>query len=68
MVRRRHLFLAAAGVAATAALLGGVLARNPAAEPASRVSTAAAASTLAQGFSPGDTAAYVAQLERRLEQ
>ncbi|MGH3038734.1 MAG: tetratricopeptide repeat protein, partial [Gaiellaceae bacterium] len=48
--------------------LGGVLAGNPAAEPASRVSTAAAASTLAQGFSPGDTAAYVAQLERRLEQ
>ncbi len=68
MVRRRHLFLAVAGVAATAALLGGVLAGNPAAGPASNVSPAAAAATLAQGFSPGDTAAYVAQLERRVEQ
>jgi tetratricopeptide (TPR) repeat protein len=68
MVRRRHLFLAVAGVAATAALLGGVLAGNPAAEPASTASTAATASTLAQGFSPGDTAAYVTQLERRVEQ
>jgi tetratricopeptide (TPR) repeat protein len=68
MIRRRHLFLAVAGVAATAALLGGVLAGNPAAGPAADVNAAAAASTLAQGFSPGDTAAYIAQLERRVEE
>jgi tetratricopeptide (TPR) repeat protein len=68
MIRRRHLFLAVAGVAATAALLGGVLAGNPATGPSSTVNAAAAASTLTQGFSPGDTAAYVAQLERRVEQ
>jgi tetratricopeptide (TPR) repeat protein len=68
MIRRRHLFLAVAGVAATAALLGGVLAGNPATEPAADVDAAAAASTLTQGFSPGDTGAYVAQLERRVEQ
>jgi tetratricopeptide (TPR) repeat protein len=66
MVRRRHLFLAAAATAAAAALLGGVLAGNPAAGPASTVS-AATASTLVQGFSPGDTAAYIADLERRVE-
>jgi tetratricopeptide (TPR) repeat protein len=67
MVRRRHLFLAAAATAAAAALLGGVLAGNPAAGPASTVSAATAASTLVQGFSPGDTAAYIADLERRVE-
>jgi tetratricopeptide (TPR) repeat protein len=68
MIRRRHLFLAVAGVAATAALLGGVLAGNPATGPAADVNAAAAASTLTQGFFPSDTAAYVAQLERRVEQ
>jgi tetratricopeptide (TPR) repeat protein len=66
MVTRRKLFGAAAAVAATAALLGGALARGPAAESAPSAAPAAAAARLLQGFSPGETAAYVAELERRV--
>jgi tetratricopeptide (TPR) repeat protein len=63
---RKHIALATAAIAAAAALLGGVLAAEPPAQrsPAPRP---AAAAQLLQGFSPGDTAAYVDELVARVE-
>jgi tetratricopeptide (TPR) repeat protein len=64
---RRHLFGAAALVAASAALLGGILAGSPSSGSASTAAPATAAGRLLDGFAAGDTAAAVAQLERRVE-
>ncbi len=66
-MKRRHLFGAVALVAAGAALLGGILAGSPSAGPSSPKTTQAAAGRLLDGFAAGDTAAYVAQLERRVQ-
>lgn len=65
-MRRRLLFATTALAAAAAGLLGGVLAGEPPAGGASSVRPLAAAGRLLDGFSAGDTAAYVAALERRL--
>lgn len=68
MRRRLLLGAAVALVAAAAALLGGVLAEDPPASTAAQVRPeAAAAGRLLDGFSPGDTAAYLAGLESRVE-
>ena len=67
-MKRRHLFGAVALVAAGAALLGGALAGSPSAGPASRTSPEVAAGRLLDGFAAGDTAAYVAQLERSVKE
>lgn len=67
-MKRRHLFGAVALVLAGAALLGGAFAGGPSAEPASRTSPQAAAGRLLEGFAAGDTAAYVVQLERRVQE
>jgi Flp pilus assembly protein TadD len=66
-MRRRLLFTLAALVTATAGLLGGVLAAKPDEVTASGVRPEAAAGLLLDGFSAGDTDAYAAQLERRVE-
>jgi tetratricopeptide (TPR) repeat protein len=66
-MERRHLFGAVALVCASAALLGGVLASGPSSGSASTAVPAATAERLLDGFAPGDTAAVVAQLERRVE-
>jgi tetratricopeptide (TPR) repeat protein len=55
----------AAAAAATAVLLGGALSGSPFAGSASEPAPDVAAARLLEGFSPGDTAAYVAQLEAR---
>lgn len=52
--------------AAAVVLLGGVLADSPFAVPAAELPPEVAAGQLLDGFSPGDTAAYVAQLEARV--
>jgi tetratricopeptide (TPR) repeat protein len=66
MRKRASLVLVAVGVAALAALFGGVLGGRAEGDPASRADPAAAAS-LANGFAPpGDTEAYVAELEQRV--
>ena len=68
MGRRLLLGAAVALVAAAAALLGGVLAEDPPASSAAQVRPeAAAAGRLLDGFSPGDTAVYLARLENRVE-
>lgn len=67
MKRRRHRFGAAALVAGTAALLGGVLADGPSPQPALGLGRQTDATRLLAGFPHGDTAAEVAQLERRVE-
>jgi tetratricopeptide (TPR) repeat protein len=66
-MRRRQLTLGGLVAAALAAALafGGLLADSPSA-PASTPRPDVAAAELLQGFSAGDTAAYVAQLERRV--
>jgi tetratricopeptide (TPR) repeat protein len=66
---RRRLFLgtAAALTVAAAGLFGGVVAGDPPAVTAAQVRPEAAAGHLLAGFSPGDTAAYLAGLERRVE-
>lgn len=66
-MKRRHLLGATALVIGTAVLLGGILAGNPTAGSASETRQGAAASRLLDGFAPGDTAAYAARLERRVE-
>ena len=66
-MKRRHLFGAAALVAGTAALLGGILTGSPSAGSASQTAPAVAAGRLLDGFAAGDTAASVRQLERRVE-
>jgi tetratricopeptide (TPR) repeat protein len=65
-ITRRHLFGAAAAVAATTALLGGVLAGTTGAGSAPEAAPEAAASRLLDGFAAGDTARSVEQLERRV--
>ncbi|MGH3016207.1 MAG: tetratricopeptide repeat protein, partial [Gaiellaceae bacterium] len=67
-MRRRLLFLVTALAAAAAVLLGGVLGGDPDATTAAGVRPEAAAARLLDGFAAGDTAAYVAGLERRVEQ
>jgi tetratricopeptide (TPR) repeat protein len=67
MRRRTALALAAAAAAAAAALFGGLLAGEPPAQPASSPRPPSAAGQLLQGFSPGDTAAYVDNLVDRVE-
>jgi tetratricopeptide (TPR) repeat protein len=64
---RRHLFGAAALVAASAALLGGILAGSPTSGSASTAVPAATAGRLLDGFAVGDTATAVARLEQRVE-
>jgi tetratricopeptide (TPR) repeat protein len=66
-LKRRHLFGAAVLVVSAVALLGGVLAEKPMAGPATPTKPEVAADRLLDGFAAGDTEAYVAQLERRVE-
>jgi tetratricopeptide (TPR) repeat protein len=66
-MKRRHLFGAAALVAGTAALLGGILAGDPSAGSASQTTPEVAAGRLLDGFATGDTAADVSELERRVQ-
>ena len=65
-MKRRHLFGAAAALAATAALLGGVLAGTTGAGPAPQATPQAAAALQLDGFAAGDTAAEIERLERRV--
>jgi tetratricopeptide (TPR) repeat protein len=66
MRKKASVVLAAVGVAAAAALFGGVLGGNRAEGTVSHPDPAAAA-RLVGGFAPpGDTKAYVAELERRV--
>ena len=65
-MKRRHLFGAAAAVAATAALLGGVLAGTTGAGSAPQATPQAAVASQLDGFAAGDTAAEIDQLERRV--
>ena len=66
MRKKTSLVLAALGVAAAAALFGGVLGGNRA-EGTTESPRPAAAEQLLGGFAPpGDTAAYVAELEQRV--
>lgn len=66
-MKKRRLLLGGLVAAALAAALafGGLLADSPSA-PASAPRPDVAATELLQGFSAGDTAAYVAELERRV--
>jgi tetratricopeptide (TPR) repeat protein len=69
MTRRRVVLASvAAFVSAAAAFLGGVLTDEPAAQQAPQPSPQEAAGRLLQGFSPGDTAAYVERLESRVRE
>jgi tetratricopeptide (TPR) repeat protein len=66
MRKKASVVLAAVGVAAAAALFGGVLGGNRA-EGTVTYADPAAAARLVGGFAPpGDTEAYVAELERRV--
>ena len=66
MRKKASVVLAAVGVAAAAALFGGVLGGNRAEGTVSHPDPAAAA-RLVGGFAPpGDTKAYVAELEQRV--
>jgi tetratricopeptide (TPR) repeat protein len=66
MRTKASLVLVVVGVAALSALFGGVLEGSPAGGSVTHADPAAAA-RLANGFAPpGDTAAYVAELERRV--
>lgn len=67
-MRRRTIFALVALVTAAAGLLGGALAGRPSPVAASGVRPEAAAGRLLEGFAAGDTAAYVAGLERRVEE
>lgn len=71
-MKKRRVVLGTTAAAATvvAVFFGGVLAGAPSAEPPSAqpVRAGAASSQLLQGFSVGDTAAYVRDLESRVEQ
>jgi tetratricopeptide (TPR) repeat protein len=65
-MKRRQLFGATAAVAGAAVLLGGILAGSP--SPGSAAETPPeVAARLLDGFAAGDTAASIAQLERRVE-
>ena len=67
MRKKTSVVLAAVGVAATAALFGGVLGGNRAEGTVSHADPSAAAARLVAGFAPpGDTEAYVAELEHRV--
>jgi tetratricopeptide (TPR) repeat protein len=66
MRKKASLVLVAIGVSAAAALFGGVLGGSPAGGTVAH-SDPAAAQRLVSGFAPpGDTASYVAELERRV--
>ena len=66
MRKKASVVLVAVGLAAAAALFGGVLAGNRGEGTVSRADPAAAA-RLVSGFAPpGDTQAYVAELEQRV--
>jgi tetratricopeptide (TPR) repeat protein len=69
---RRRLILGAAAVlvATVAALLGGVLAGEPSAQPPAPATARGAdpAGQFLQGFSPGDTEGQVARLEQRVQE
>jgi tetratricopeptide (TPR) repeat protein len=66
MRKKASVVLVAVGLAAAAALFGGVLSGSPAGGTVGH-SDSAAAERLASGFAPpGDTAAYVAELEQRV--
>ena len=66
MRKKASLVLVAIGVAAAAALFGGVLG-GPGAKGTVTHADPAAAERLVSGFAPpGDTAAYVAELEQRV--
>jgi tetratricopeptide (TPR) repeat protein len=66
MTRRRITFAGAlAALVAAASLLGGLLAESASVE-APPAAPDVAAGQLLQGFSPADTASYVARLERRV--
>ena len=65
-MKRRHIFWTAGLAAAAAALLGGILAGSPSAEPAPTARPEVAAARQLAGFAAGDTAAQVEQLERRV--
>lgn len=68
MTRRRKATALAAGIVATAAtLFGSALANEPPAQPAGTPGPQAAAAQILQGFSPGDTVAYVDDLVARVE-
>jgi tetratricopeptide (TPR) repeat protein len=58
--------IAAVAVAAVAVLFGGLLSGSKAGARGTATRPEVAADRLVGGFSPGDTAAYVAQLERRV--
>ena len=66
-MKKRHIFGAAALAAGAVALLGGILAGSPSTGSASGTRPDVAAGLLLNGFAVGDTTAYVAQLERRVE-
>jgi tetratricopeptide (TPR) repeat protein len=65
--RRTAVVVAASVIAAAAALFGSVLAGDPPAQSARAPRPEAAAGQILQGFSPGDTAAYVEELVARVE-
>jgi tetratricopeptide (TPR) repeat protein len=65
--RRTIVMLAAAAVAAAATLFGGAFAGEQSARPASTAAPDVAAHQILQGFSPGDTAAYLDGLSGRVE-
>ena len=66
MWKKASLVLAAVGVAATAALFGGVLRGSPAGGSFTRPEPATAARLVAGFAPPGNTEAYVAELEQRV--
>jgi tetratricopeptide (TPR) repeat protein len=66
MIGRRILFTAAAVVTAAGVLYGGVLAGQPSSGATTDGSPRQAAGRLLAGFSPGDTAGYIARLEDRV--
>jgi tetratricopeptide (TPR) repeat protein len=67
---RRRVILAsgAAAILAAAALLGGALVGEPAAQRVAAPRPDGAGTPLLEGFSPGDTEAYVEQLKARVAQ
>jgi tetratricopeptide (TPR) repeat protein len=67
-MKRRHLFGAVALVVAGVALLGGAPTGGPSAGTTPSPGPRAAAGSLLNGFGPGDTTAYVGQLERRVRE
>jgi tetratricopeptide (TPR) repeat protein len=67
VIKRRHVFGAAALVAGAAALLGGIFAGKPSTGSASGARPEVAAARLLDGFSAGETEAQIDELERRVK-